>query len=62
MFADEPTTYSGRRFDCGWGERRETAADIAVRAQELAERLGTIDPAFRLIRPDPGMRKCRSDS
>jgi hypothetical protein len=59
MFADEPTTYSGRRFDCGWGERRETAADIAVRAQELAERLGTIDPAFRLIRPDPGMRKFR---
>jgi hypothetical protein len=58
-FADEPCHRSSRRFDCGWSVRRETAADIAARLQELARRLATIDPAYGLIRPDPGMRKFR---
>jgi hypothetical protein len=59
MFADEPTVYSGRRFNCGWSERQQTASDIALRVQELARQLEVVDPAYGLIRPDPGMRRFR---
>jgi hypothetical protein len=58
-FANEPVGYSGRRFECGWPGRPQAAADIAGQVMHLAQRLGTIDPAYRLLRPDPGMRKFR---
>ena len=58
-FADEPGHRASRRFECGWSPRSQTARDIAARVQELARRLGAIDPAFGQIRPDPGMRKFR---
>jgi hypothetical protein len=60
-FADEPTPYAGRRFICGWAERRQTAADIAARVLELASSLGAIDPEFGRFRPDPGMRRFHAD-
>ncbi len=58
-FADEPVDYSGRRFECGWSDRRQTAADIADQIIRLAQRLATIDPAYGRICPDPGMRRFR---
>jgi hypothetical protein len=58
-FADEPFGYSGRRFECGWSERHQSAIDIAERLQKLARRLGAIDAAYERIRPDPGLRTFR---
>jgi hypothetical protein len=58
-FADEPVGYSGRRFECGWSGRQQTADEIADAVQQLARRLGTVDPAYGRIRPDPGPRKFR---
>jgi hypothetical protein len=58
-FADEPVGYSGRRFECGWSARRQTAAEIADGVRQTARRLGKIDPAYGRIRPDPGPRKFR---
>ena len=58
-FADEPVGYSGRRFECGWSGRSQTAADIADRVRGLAQLLGEIHPAWGRICPDPGMRKFR---
>jgi hypothetical protein len=58
-FADEPVSYTGRRFECGWDDRRQTASEIADRLVWFAQRLGTIDPAYGQIRPDPGPRKFR---
>jgi hypothetical protein len=60
LFADEDVGYAGRRFECGWPGRPQSAADIAGQVMQLAQRLGTIDPAY-LLRPDPGMRKFRPD-
>jgi hypothetical protein len=51
--------YTGRRFECGWDDRRETAAELAHRLVWLAQRLGTIDPAYGRMRLDPGARKFR---
>ena len=59
-FADEPTGYAGRKFECGWSERRQTAAPIADSLRRFASRLGEIDPAYGRLRPDPGMRKFRA--
>jgi hypothetical protein len=56
-FADEPVGYTGRQFECGWSDRRQTAAEIADQIIGLAQRLGAIDPAYGRIRPDPGPRK-----
>ena len=58
-FAEEPGHEASRQFECGWSAREQTAEDIAARAQELARRLGLIDPAFGQVRPDPGSRKFR---
>jgi hypothetical protein len=58
-FANEPGHRASRQFECGWPFRPQTAEDIAIRVQELARRLGAIDPAFGQVRPDPGMRKFR---
>jgi hypothetical protein len=57
-FADEPAEY-GRDFECGWSQRPQSASDVAARVQELARRLGTIDPAYGRLRPSPGMRRFR---
>lgn len=46
LFADTPSDYGMRKFRCGWPDRRESAADIAARAQRFARRLEAIDPAF----------------
>jgi hypothetical protein len=59
-FADEPVDYTGRRFECGWSDRQQTAGDVADQVIRLAKRLGTIDPAYGRICPDPGMRKFRA--
>jgi hypothetical protein len=56
-FMDSQVDYFGHRFECGWSDRPQTAADIADRVMLLARRLGAIDPAYGCIRPDPGMRK-----
>lgn len=58
-FAEEPVGFAGRRFECGWSERPQTAGDIAARVQDFARRLGLIDPASGRLRPDPGMRRFR---
>lgn len=59
-FADELVSpYSGRRFECGWSDRPQAAADIADRVIGLARGLGHVDPAFGGLRPDPGARKFR---
>jgi hypothetical protein len=58
-FAEEPVGFSGRRFECGWSERPQTAGDIAERVQDFARRLRAIDPASGRLRPDPGMRRFR---
>lgn len=60
-FAEEPVGYSGRRFECGWSSRQQTAGDIADQIMRLARRLGTVDPEYGRICPDPGMRKFRPD-
>lgn len=59
-FADEPVDFGARSFECGWSERAQTALDIAGRVQELARRLGEIEPSYARIRPDPGMRTYRA--
>jgi hypothetical protein len=59
-FADEPTHYAGRSFQCGWSERRQTACDIADAVRRFALGLREIDPAYGRLRPDPGMRKVRA--
>jgi hypothetical protein len=58
-FANEPGHYGDRVFGCGWPDRQQSAADIAGRAQQFAQRLDAIDPAYGRIRPNPGMRKFR---
>lgn len=56
-FADEPVDYTGRRFECGWSDRGQTAAEIAAQITQLVRRLGAVDLAYGRISPDPGMRK-----
>lgn len=56
--ADEPAEF-GRDIECGWGDRPQSAPDVASRLQALARRLGAMDPDWGRIRPDPGMRKFR---